>query len=72
MLLALFMNPGAKLKNYFIFGSDVMKRIERPEYMQRLLDLMGTTDIKIITGIRRCNWSSMGKTTGNSYGNLLW
>ena len=28
------------LKN-FNFGSDSMKYIERPEYMQRLLDLMG-------------------------------
>ena len=30
-----------------------MNYIERPEYMQRLLDLMGTPDIKIITGVRR-------------------
>ena len=33
-------NAGAKLKKIFNFGSDSMKYIERPEYMQRLLDLM--------------------------------
>ncbi|MGO5287395.1 hypothetical protein [Pseudoscardovia suis] len=40
------------LKN-FNFGSGSMKYIERPEYVQRPLDLMGTPDIKIITGVRR-------------------
>lgn len=41
------------------FGSDSMKYIERPEYMQRLLDFMGTPDIKIITGVCRSGKSWM-------------
>lgn len=39
-----------------------MKLIERKDYLQRLLDVAGTPDIKVITGIRRCGKSKLMET----------
>lgn len=36
-----------------------MKLIERKQYLKKMIRIIGTPDIKVITGVRRC-----GKPTG--------
>ena len=36
-----------------------MKLIDRPEYLQTMIDVIGTPDIKVLTGVRRCGKSKL-------------
>ena len=45
----------------------LMRLIERNHYLNKLKDVMGTPDIKVITGVRRSGKSKLMRVTWLSY-----
>lgn len=40
-------------------SGDYMKLIERKQYLDKMINVIGTPDIKVITGVRRCGKSKL-------------
>ena len=38
---------------------DIMRLIPRNSYMEKIINVIGTPDIKVITGVRRCGKSKL-------------
>ena len=48
-----------------------MKLIERENYLNRLINVIGTADIKIITGVRRSGKSKLLETFKKYIGGIV-